>query len=276
MNLYLKNNIKFAPYIWNWYAWSHLIAPHTAAMNIVERHIKIMESFVANPQLHFEAIHTSGMLGGPFINLHPDNKVKIEALLHNTKQFCAHLIGLNSDIKTFDNYLQTAMHGNSMEDFYYRVPASLRGSVELVYDLHNNPQIRFIEALLYRKFYDDSQQSLALGEIKNDQRTFCLSTPYVAEDKTLELKLPFSAPILDKLIQMQTIPGPPAKLLDDLQIAADQAPLYLSLFTEKPNVKKADSEYDGTGVRVRYFGHACVLLQTAETSILVDPALGYN
>jgi len=41
-----------------WYAWSHLISPGTAAMNIVKRHIEIMNSYVDSPHQHMEAVNT--------------------------------------------------------------------------------------------------------------------------------------------------------------------------------------------------------------------------
>ncbi|AZL16354.1 hypothetical protein [Rickettsiales endosymbiont of Stachyamoeba lipophora] len=47
--IYLKNNVRIIPLIWKWYAWSYLIAPHTAALNIVHRHIKIeLEPSITN------------------------------------------------------------------------------------------------------------------------------------------------------------------------------------------------------------------------------------
>lgn len=42
---YLKPAIKAEPLIWDWYAWPYLIPPATAACNIVERHLKIMQSY---------------------------------------------------------------------------------------------------------------------------------------------------------------------------------------------------------------------------------------
>jgi len=44
-SVYLKPNVVIEPLIDNWYAWSHLISPATAAMNIKERHVVIMNSF---------------------------------------------------------------------------------------------------------------------------------------------------------------------------------------------------------------------------------------
>lgn len=46
--IYLKSNTVIEPLCWNWYAWSHLIYPATAAMHVAYRHIPIMERFIAN------------------------------------------------------------------------------------------------------------------------------------------------------------------------------------------------------------------------------------
>ena len=35
--VYLKNNIQVEPLINNWFAWVHLIAPVTGALNVVKR-----------------------------------------------------------------------------------------------------------------------------------------------------------------------------------------------------------------------------------------------
>ncbi|HVQ39978.1 MAG TPA: hypothetical protein VMS31_20730, partial [Pyrinomonadaceae bacterium] len=54
--LYLKQNVLVEPLFNQWYAWSHLIAPHNAAMNITNSHLKIMKSYVAAPQVHANAV----------------------------------------------------------------------------------------------------------------------------------------------------------------------------------------------------------------------------
>ena len=43
---YLKPTIKSEPLIWQWYAWPHLIPPINAGCNIVDSHLKIMQSYV--------------------------------------------------------------------------------------------------------------------------------------------------------------------------------------------------------------------------------------
>jgi hypothetical protein len=66
--LYLRQNVQVEPLVESWYAWSHLISPATAAMNIVDRHLKIMQSYVQAPQVHAAAVKNPAMLGGPFID----------------------------------------------------------------------------------------------------------------------------------------------------------------------------------------------------------------
>ncbi|MEO6730454.1 MAG: MBL fold metallo-hydrolase, partial [Ferruginibacter sp.] len=65
---YLKPNTVLEPLVDKWYAWSHLISPATAAMNIVGRHHSITESYLAAPSIHAEAVLNPKMRGGPFMD----------------------------------------------------------------------------------------------------------------------------------------------------------------------------------------------------------------
>jgi hypothetical protein len=56
---------------------------------------------------------------------------------------------------------------------------------------------------------------------------------------------------------------------DDLGVAEEQHELFSSFFTPQPPVRRAPN-FQGDGVRVRYLGHASVLIQSSTTSILVD------
>ena len=42
-----------------------------------------------------------------------------------------------------------------------------------------------------------------------------------------------------------------------------------------PALKPEDRNYQGEEIRLRYFGHACILIQTKSVSILFDPVLSY-
>ncbi len=48
-HVYLRSNTLLEPLIDQWYTWTHLIPPATCARNLTERHLKIMESYIAAP-----------------------------------------------------------------------------------------------------------------------------------------------------------------------------------------------------------------------------------
>ena len=157
-NYYLKPNIKAEPLIWQWYAWSYLIPPLTAGCNVVERHIKIMQSFVQNPKIHAQAVKNPKLLGGPFMDLDEKYVNEIDNLITSTKKDCAQLIELHNSFKDFDRILQNEAKGDSLVKYYESIPPSLKGLVELVYDLNNHPSIRLIEPLIYQKYYSTKKQ----------------------------------------------------------------------------------------------------------------------
>src|SRR4029078_1995134 len=95
---YLRPNIQVEPLIDHWYAWPHLIPPATAARNITERHLRIMESYISAPQLHAAAARNPKMLGGPFIDLDGKRIDEIRALRDCTKKNRADLIALSTAI----------------------------------------------------------------------------------------------------------------------------------------------------------------------------------
>jgi hypothetical protein len=48
--------------------WPYLIPPLPAACSIFERHLKIIQAYVQNPQIHAQTVKTPKLLGGSFIN----------------------------------------------------------------------------------------------------------------------------------------------------------------------------------------------------------------
>lgn len=272
---YLKPTIKAEPLVWQWYAWPYLIPPLTAGCNIVERHLKIMHSYAQNPQIHAHAVKDPKLLGGPFIDLEGQKVDEIKELINQTKNDCAKLIELHDSFKELDRTLQTKAQGDSLEDFYIRVPEPLKGFVELVYDLNNNPSIRLIEALIYNTYYSTAHQSIALSETTSDFRKFVLSTPHLSQEDEVCLNVPFSDPNLDKLFQMRTEPQSLDNIQESFNISKSKEQLFQSFFTTTPPSLPDDRNYKGDGVRIRYFGHACVLVQTKFVSILFDPVISY-
>jgi L-ascorbate metabolism protein UlaG (beta-lactamase superfamily) len=272
--MYLRPNVKVEPLVDQWYAWSHLIPPATTARNITERHLKIMESYINAPQVHANAVKNPKMLGGPFIDYHGKRVDEIRALRDWTKSARANLIDLSSALQDLDNLLRSGATGFSLAPLYNAVPAPLRGYVELTYDLNNHASFRLIEPLLYRsKYYDTSTQSVMLSRITSDERPFVLSTPRLESAGEVDLKVAFADPSIDKLFKLKTEQRPFCDIFNSIDVPEKSRELFQSYFTsERP---KPYERYDGSGVRWRYFGHACILIETAGVSILFDPVLSY-
>lgn len=274
-NLYFKQNVIAEPMFNQWYAWTHLIPPASAALYVANSHLKIMRSFVASPQVHISALKNPAMLGGPFINYDASKAGEIKALIDKTTREQAHMLELAEAIKTLDERLTSEASGYSLESHYQDVPEALKGYVELVYDLHNNPSIRFIEALLYRsKYYDPSLQKVVLSEAESDGRSFVFSTPRLKSSGHLALDTPFDRAELDELFKMKQSPQPYRRIKELLGVRGEDEALFSSFFTEEPPA--GVPKYGDEAVRVRYLGHACLLIEAPGVSILCDPVISYK
>lgn len=273
--LYLRPNIQVEPLIDGWYAWPHLISPATAARNITERHMKIMDSYINMPLVHANAVKNPKMLGGPFIDYEGKRVDEIRALREYIKKERAHLFELSAALVELDNTLSESAKGYSLLPLYEKIPAILRGYVELVYDLNNHPSFRLIEPLLYRsRYYDRSQQSVRLSKISNDDRPFVLSTPRLESDDALHLHFPFDNPVINDLFRLESSPRPWREIKEMLQVPDSRDDLLRSFLTSEP--PPLYSPYTGPGVRWRYFGHACILIESKGVNMVFDPVLSYT
>lgn len=273
--VYLKGNILAEPLFNQWYAWSSLIAPAPSAMFVANSHLKIMQSFVNAPEVHINALKNPLMRGGPFIGYDASRAKDIQALIDKTIREQADVLEFAAAIKSFSEIISTEAGGSSLEPFYAKAPAPLRGYIELVYDLNNNPSIRFIDGLLYQSpYYRESSQSIALSRCEDDERPFALSTPQLPDDQHVYLRLPFKSPALDELFKMKQEAQPLEYIRELLSVDDDAAELFATFFgAEEP---RRTESYNGDGVRIRYFGHACLLVETRDLSIMIDPVISYE
>lgn len=273
--LYLRQNIQVEPLIDHWYAWSHLIPPATTARNITERHLKIMDSYINAPQVHANAVANPKMAGGPFIDYGGKRVDEIRALRERIKKERGHLIELSQAIHELDAMLRDSARGHSLQPLYPKVPDILRGYVELIYDLNNHPSFRIVEPLLYRsRYYDRSQQSLMLSVISQDDRPFVLSTPRLESETSLHLKIAFDDDVIDDLFRLKSEPRTWPEIKEMLRIPGSKDSLMRSFLTTEPPSPYVP--YSGPGVRWRYFGHACILIESQGISMLFDPVLSYT
>jgi L-ascorbate metabolism protein UlaG (beta-lactamase superfamily) len=273
---FLKPELKIELLAGRWFAWPHLIAPVQHAMNIAFRHLPLMQSFVANPQVHVAAAKDPNMLGGPFLDLPATAVPEIKTLIQQTTARFPELIAFARDLKAFDQSLQDGADGFCLSGFYDQVPASLAGAAEISYDVNNNPTLRVIEEIIYEYHLDNRpSQEICLSQTKDSDRKFFMTTPRVDAPGTFFAKVNFSAPKLDAISTMRTQGGSLREIYKAFEVDPSRMETFESFFTTEPPVRKKPY-YSGDDIRVRYFGHACVLLQTARTSILIDPTVTWD
>jgi L-ascorbate metabolism protein UlaG (beta-lactamase superfamily) len=273
--VFLRQNVVAEPLVDGWYAWAHLIPPATAARNLTERHLRIMDSYIAAPETHAAAVKNPAMLGGPFMDFEGNRVEDVKRLREQTVKDRRRLVELSAALAELDQILREKGTGYGLESLYSEIPAPLRGYVELVYDLNNHPSFRLIEPLLYRSpYYDDSMQSVMLSEISGDDRPFVLSTPRLGKGDSVQLNVPFASEKYDQLFRMKHEAAPFEEIRQAFGLEGQDAERFRALFTTE--APRPYAKYDGAGARWRYFGHACILLETPEASVLMDPVLSYT
>lgn len=273
--VYLRPDAVLEPLFNRWYVWAYLIPPLSAAMFIKNTHLPMMRSFVEAPQVHVSALSDAKNKGGPFIDHPAERAPEIAALLERTEREQADLIALAGAVGELDHLLASEAKGGSLEALYPRIPERLRGYVELVYDVRDVASPRYFERLLYKSpYYKPELQSLCLSRLNPDQRPFRLSTPRLAGPGELMLPIPFADKRLDALYAMRYRPRPFDEIRDLLALPESDTELLRSFFTEAP--PKPRTPYQGDEVRIRYFGHACVLIERRGLAILFDGMVSYD
>jgi L-ascorbate metabolism protein UlaG (beta-lactamase superfamily) len=274
----LNSDVVVEPLVARWYAWSHLISPGTAALNTVFRHLSLLESFVAQPDVHAVACQTPSLRGGPFVDLPKSAVEAVQKLIDNTKADQPHLIQFGEDLREAYRFILKNSDGFSIEKHYENLPESVRGYVELLYTLGGFPDIRLIEPLLYRSILKrDAAQSAMLYRAKGDDRSFAFSTPRMPRPDAFELHQPFSAEVYDFLARLRFSPQPFSKVMAALGAQPEDEALVRSLVTESQVAALPTHQAELGKTRWRYFGHACVLVEAADgKNVLVDPLIAYE
>lgn len=273
--VYLRPNVLFEPLSNRWYVSCYLLSPPAAALTVADRHAKIMQSFVASPRTHMRALENPAMAGGPFIRYGEERVPEIRDLLERTKADQAELFAFAAAIRKAEQMLLSEAQGHSLTPLYARLPEPLRGRVELVYDVHHRPSLRFLEGLLQRDpLAELSMQSGVLSLVERDDRPFVLSTPRLPEPGDVEVPLPFRDPAYDALFAARSAPTTLGAMRETLAAANLDPSSLAGLFHAEAPPPRAP--FANEGVRIRYFGHACVLLETAQTSVLCDPVISYR
>jgi L-ascorbate metabolism protein UlaG (beta-lactamase superfamily) len=273
--VFLRPEAKLEPLVCGWYAWIHLFSPAQHAMNVAYRHIPLLQSFVNNPAVHLAAAADPQLFSGPFVQV-PESRVRdVQQLLRDMESRCARLLTLARDLKQFDRQLQETAAGYSLNELYSQLPQSLQGLVELCYDINSHPKLRLYEELLYDENPGAGTQEIMLSLTHDEARTFFMSTPRLKTPDSMLFNMEFNDRRLDLLASMRTRPDRLARIMDVFDVPESDHSAFAQYFTRNAPPRR-EPKYDGDGVRVRYFGHACVLIETGTTSILMDPFLAWD
>lgn len=270
---YLREDAYFEPLVFKWYAWPYLLPPVSAAMNLAGRSLRLMKSFITNHQLHLAASRNPGLAGGDFVSCSEEQLEDVRGLVHKLETEHADYLAIRKAVADINQLLEP-MSGMSLEPLYAQLPEVLRGYVELVYDQNHSPSIRLIEGLLYEgDLYKPHEQSLSLGLLdRTKERPFVLSSPRLPDANHLHVDVPFADDFVDELFSMRGCPRNGEEIVRLFRDRALSGGLRMDeLFsTDAPSVQH---EPVPGALRISYLGHAGLLLETAETSILVDPVI---
>jgi L-ascorbate metabolism protein UlaG (beta-lactamase superfamily) len=267
----LRPSVVIEPLIDDWYAWSYLVSPITSALLFENSHLPIMRSFCEAPEIHFKASTSRRLRGGPYLGLDPSLAPLVEDRISKAERKFARTREVARDIGAVWRMLCERADGSSLEPFYAKIPASLKGRTELVYDACGRASPRFVEMLFWaEEELRHNAQSLRLAA-SGAQRGFAFNTPRIGDDE-LRLQLRFEDRRLDRLAMSRTCPVVPDELADLLELAPEERPAFRALFETPP---PPQARQDQAEMSIRYVNHACVLIETAEASILVDPLIGH-
>jgi L-ascorbate metabolism protein UlaG (beta-lactamase superfamily) len=268
--VFLRSNAIIEPLVDRFYAWLHIVAPVAAAMNLKNVQVPLLESYLQNPQVHIAASTNPALRGGYFVNVQEDRSMEVAALLDGIKRDRADMLAFADAVAEADNLLRQNATGFDLTPLYPQLPSVLNGLVELAYDTSNQPSLHFIEPLIYSsQYYDESRQSVQLSLDDGAERPFILSTPRLPSPDVLDLPIPFNHPGLDELFMARIKPTTASRLREALELDDEQAAWLQRLLTTEPSL--ASDRHITAGGRARYFGHACLVFQSPEATVVTDP-----
>ncbi|WP_433149141.1 MBL fold metallo-hydrolase [Actinomadura nitritigenes] len=268
--VFVRPDLIIEPLVDRFYAWLHTVAPVQAAMNLAYAQVPLLESYLQSPQVHINASRNPELRGGFFVNIDPSRVAEVRDLLTAIKRDRAPMLDFAAAISDGEELVRQSATGFAMTPLYPKLPAALSGLVEMAYDTNNQPSIRYMEPLVYESpVYTEDRQCVQLSLDTGVERPFILSTPRLPGPEVLELPIPFRHPGLEELCRARLEPTTLGRLREALELDDAQAAQLPRLLTDKPDL--AGDRHIGDGGRIRYFGHACLVLQTPEGAVITDP-----
>jgi L-ascorbate metabolism protein UlaG (beta-lactamase superfamily) len=267
---FLRPDVIIEPLVDKFYAWLHNLAPVQSAMNLAFLQVPLLESYAQSPQVHINASRNPKMRGGFFVNIEQTRSGEVRDLLASIKRDRVDLLAFAAAVVEANDIVRQGATGFDLTPLYPKLPAALSGLVEVAYDTNNQPSIRFIEPAVYESdIYAESRQSVQLSLETGKERPFMLSTPRLGAPEILELPIPFRHPGLAELFKARVRGATLASLREALELGDEETSQLTALLSDEPDL--AVDRHIDSGGRIRYFGHACLVLQTPEAAIVTDP-----
>jgi L-ascorbate metabolism protein UlaG (beta-lactamase superfamily) len=267
---FLRPDVIIEPLVDRFYAWLHTVAPVQGAMNLAFGQVPLLESYLQSPQVHVNASSNPELRGGFFVNIEASRSAEVRDLLKSIKRDRKELLEFAAAVAEAEELVRQSATGFDLRPLYPKLPKALSGLVELTYNTNNQPSVRFIEPLAYESSaYTEKRQSVQLSLETGVERPFILSTPRLPSPDVLELAIPFRHPGLEELFKSRVKGATLSGLRDALELSDTETAQLDRLLAAAPDLA-ADRHIDGGG-RIRYFGHACLVMQTAEGAIVTDP-----
>lgn len=270
----LADHVVVEPLIDQWIAWPHNFSPILYGFHFLNYQKAVLTSYIKNPAIHVKSSGNPKLLGGPFVNVPQERVEEIARLLETMERQHGDLVTLAQDLTAFQIKLKQEAKGQSLEAYYQQLPDSLQGFVELGYDYLNNPVVRCIESLFYESAYykKDTQSFRIFALTHDDDRSYYMSTPRLSGHDAVEWRMPFDAAAVDTFYRLDTDPRPLSEI--SAMLALQDESTLLPLLSDEPLTPA--QPWSGDGVRLRYFGHATVLIEAEGTTILTDPFISVS
>jgi L-ascorbate metabolism protein UlaG (beta-lactamase superfamily) len=267
---FLRPDAIIEPLVDGFYAWLHTVAPVQAAMNLAFVHVPLLESYLQSPLVHINASRNPELRGGFFIGIEESRSGEVRDLLASIKRDRAEMLGFAAAVAEAEELVRISATGFDLTPLYPKLPSALSGLVEIAYDTSNQPAIRYIEPAVYKSnVFTEARQSVQLSLETGVERPFILCTPRLASSDVLDLRIPFRHPGLEELFMSRVHGTTLSRLREMLELDDDEAAALARLMAEQPDLS-ANRHID-SGARIRYFNHACLVLQTPEAAIITDP-----
>lgn len=267
---FFRPDVIIEPLVDRFYAWLMTVAPVQAALNLALVQVPLLEAYLQSPQVHVNASGNPRLRGGLFVNVAAERAGEVRALLAGIKRDRAGMLAFAAAVGQAQELVRAEAAGFDLSPLYPRLPPALSGLVELAYDVGNQPSVRFLEPLVYAGGpYCPERQSVQLSVETGAERPFILSTPRLPGPGLLDVAVPFCHPGLRELALSRVEGRTAGALREALELDDGQAAQLGGLLSGAPDLA-ADRHVDGGG-RIRYFGHACLVLQTPGAAVVTDP-----